>query len=462
MATAVHVFRFYKPLSDLFELVKAMPQALFLDSSEKSDQGRFSLVGLMPYATVEQVGGSCYVNGAASPLSFFEQLGAYLDDAAAPNTTGLPLISGALGYLGYSMGLQACKIASRHLPRERIPEASFSFYDLLFVEDIANEKLYLCTQGVRMSHGDALAWATGLLHKVTPAPTPLKHERQASFDASFSAGDYCAALDRMVRYMVDRHIYVANMTQLLRSSAPADPYDAYRYLRCHNPAPFSAYLCGQGGDAATDYQICCASMERFLQVRGGHVLARPIKGTRKRGGTLQEDEALKADLAESSKDNAELLMVVDLERNDLARACAPGTIVAHPEFVVEAYPTVFQLVATVEGVLAPGKSALRFVQSAFPGGSITGAPKIRAMEIIDELERDARGLYTGSIGYFSANGDCDLNIAIRTAVCQNGTAYLGVGGGITVESDFDFEYEETLQKAKAVLEALAIEERETR
>lgn len=462
MTTAIHVLRSYKPLSDLFELVRNTPRALFLDSSERSAQGRFSLVGLMPHTTVEQIQGSCYVDGVASPLSFFEQLGACLDDVAAPNITELPLVSGALGYLGYSMGLQTCKVASRHLPRERMPEASFSFYDLLFVEDIANEKLYLCTQGVRMSHDDALAWATELLHKATPMPAPSKHDRRASFDTSFSVDEYRHALDRMVSYMVDGHLYVANMTQQLRSSAPADPYDAYRYLRCHNPAPFSAYLFGRGGDAGADYRICCASMERFLQVRGRRVLTRPIKGTRKRGGTLQEDEALRTDLAENSKDNAELLMIVDLERNDLARACVPGTIIAQPEFTVEDYPTVFHLVATVGGVLAPGKSALDLVQAALPGGSITGAPKIRAMEIIDELERDARGLYTGSIGYFSASGDCDLNIVIRTAVCQNGVAYLGVGGGITVESDFDFEYEETLQKAQAVLEALAINEGETR
>ena len=191
-----------------------------------------------------------------------------------------------------------------------------------------------------------------------------------------------------------------------------------------------------------------------MLVKDGIVETRPIKGTRPRGTTPEEDLALKQELAESSKDKSELLMVVDLERNDLNHVCVPGTVKVTRHFDVETYATVFHLVTTIIGKLRPELDVLDLIRAAFPGGSITGTPKIRAMEIIDELEHNRRGLYTGSIGYLSLDGSCDLNIVIRTAVCKDGCYYLGVGGGITCESDLEFEYEETLQKAKAVLEAI--------
>ena len=252
---------------------------------------------------------------------------------------------------------------------------------------------------------------------------------------------------RLVEYLHAGDAYVVNMTQQLSLETSEDPYSIYRYLRTYNPAPFSAYLRAPGLD------ICCSSMERFMEIRSGHAVTRPIKGTRPRGRTPAEDLAYREELACSEKDLSELTMIVYLERNDLSITCEPGSIKTAGRFSVEAYPTVFHLVATVEGALREDRCAVDAVQAAFPGGSITGAPKIRAMQIIDELERSSRGLYTGSIGYFSDTGDCDLNIAIRTIVREGKRTSLGVGGGITVESDFDFEYDETLQKALAPREA---------
>ncbi|MEG1479227.1 MAG: anthranilate synthase component I family protein, partial [Clostridiales bacterium] len=178
------------------------------------------------------------------------------------------------------------------------------------------------------------------------------------------------------------------------------------------------------------------------------------KGTRKRGLTPDEDKALKTELQQSEKDKSELLMIVDLERNDLNKVCIPGSVKVTELFAVEEYATVFHLVSTIEGKLQSHLNAIDLIDATFPGGSITGAPKIRAMEIIDELENDNRNLYTGSFGYISLNGDMDLNIVIRTAIYKDGVYHLGVGGGITCESETEFEYEETLQKAKAILEAL--------
>ena len=189
-------------------------------------------------------------------------------------------------------------------------------------------------------------------------------------------------------------------------------------------------------------------------MRGGVVATRPIKGTRKRGATKEEDAVMRKELEESDKDKSELLMIVDLERNDLNRVCIPGSVKVTEMYSIETYATVFHLVSEVQGRLAEGKNVVDLLEAAFPGGSITGAPKLRAMEIIEELEHGRRNLYTGSIGYVTLDGDCDFNIVIRTAVHKNGTYYLGVGGGITCESETEFEYEETLQKAKAVLQAL--------
>lgn len=225
----------------------------------------------------------------------------------------------------------------------------------------------------------------------------------------------------MMEYIRAGDIYIANMTQRLFMDSRKDPYEVFRYLRSHNPSPFGAYL-NYG-----DFQIVCASPERFLQVRGGQVQTRPVKGTRKRGETRQEDERLRQELAQSEKDRSELLMIVDLERNDLNHVCEPGTVEVTEHFSVETYATVFHLVSTVRGKLREEVSLMDLIRAAFPGGSI---------------------------GYLSLDGSCDLNIVIRTAVYQDGRYHLGVGGGITCESDTEFEYEETLQKAKAIREAV--------
>ena len=468
----------YKPLSAVFELLKDNDRVAFLDSSEQGEQGRFSIVGCKPFLTIEQVDGRCLVNGAPADAAFFDVLDAALRTHQEPNETHLPLIGGALGYLGYDFGRTLNGVPTRHAPfgesdacgaedalgigkvsaaeassssdasAPAMPEAQMVFYDVLLIEDHERQKLYVSAQGQTVSADEVCAWIESLVASAAPAPLPSRGSTLASFTSRFTEQDYQQALDRMVEYMLDGHIYVANMTQQLAMDAPQPPYDLYRYLRTFNPAPFSAYLRGPGFD------VCCSSMERFLFVRNGHAVTRPIKGTRPRGKTPVEDARNREELFNSPKDNSELLMIVDLERNDLSLSCRPGTVYTHPEFTVETYPTVFHLVATVEGQLREDATALDVVRNAFPGGSITGAPKIRAREIIDELERSARGLYTGSIGYFSNAGDCDLNVVIRTLVCRNGVATLGVGGGITAESDFDFEYQETLQKAYALREAV--------
>ena len=264
----------------------------------------------------------------------------------------------------------------------------------------------------------------------------------------FTHEDYKDAIDRMIQYIIEGDIYIANMTRQLAIESPKAPYEVFRTLRKNNPSPFGGFF-NYG-----NFQVVAASPERFLKVKDPHIVTRPIKGTRKRGETPEEDALLRAELEASEKDKSELLMIVDLERNDLNRVSVPGSVKVTELFTVEEYATVFHLISNVEGDLKPELTVMDLIEAAFPGGSITGAPKLRAMEIIDELEHSSRNLYTGSMGYLSLSGDCDLNIVIRTAVYQDGVYHLGVGGGITCESDLEFEYEETLQKAKALLQAM--------
>lgn len=270
----------------------------------------------------------------------------------------------------------------------------------------------------------------------------------AEYEANFQKEDYLKAVDKMINYIIEGDIYITNMTQRLKVRSQKEPIEVFEYLRKFNPSPFGAYL------DYGNFQVVSASPERFIKMQDRLIETRPIKGTRKRGENFEEDESLKLELLNSEKDKSELLMIVDLERNDLHRICELESVKVTELFEVETYSTVFHLVSTIIGKLKENYDFVDLIKATFPGGSITGAPKIRAMEIIDELENSRRNLYTGCLGYISFNGDCDLNIVIRTVIHKGGEYYLGVGGGITCESELEFEYEETLQKAKAILEAL--------
>lgn len=238
------------------------------------------------------------------------------------------------------------------------------------------------------------------------------------------------------------------MTRRIWCNNNEKPYEIYRKLRNTNKAPFSAYM------NFKDFQIISSSPERFLSIIDGKVQTRPIKGTRPRGKDYQEDERNRNELMASEKDKSELLMIVDLERNDLSKVCKPKSVKVTELFKLEEYETVFHLVATIEGRLRENVSSVRCIRECFPGGSITGAPKIRAMEIIEELEKLKRNIYTGSIGYFDLRGNSDFNIVIRTIIKKGNKAYLGVGGGITWESIEEEEWLETIDKAKALMEVL--------
>ena len=444
----------YVPASEVFHLAAKEPGCAFLDSSLVNELGRWSILGLRPYKTlVKEQDGSFTEDDVARPDTDFEtRLGEFLRLNRDKNETELPIVSGAIGYFSYDYGREHMGVPSGEQDVEPIPQARVVFYDLLLIEDCHEKRVWLSACGQTEDAFELLARFRRNIERGMEKGFPTLPDAHATkpitVRPNFEKEEYKAAVDRMIRYIIEGDIYIANMTQRLDVMSDREPLAVFEHLRTHNPSPFGGYLdCG-------DHQIICASPERFLRLRNGVVETRPIKGTRKRGETPEEDEALRRELELSEKDKSELLMIVDLERNDLNRVCRPGSVEVTELFTVETYATVFHLVSNIRGELAQGSDVTDLLRAAFPGGSITGAPKYRAMEIIDELEHGKRGLYTGSIGYLTLDGECDLNIVIRTALHRDGRYHLGVGGGITSESDLEFEYEETLQKAKAVLEAL--------
>ncbi len=451
----------YIPAAEIFPIYMEEADAIFLDSSLVNDLGRYSIIGRCPYLKLVKDGKSFTINGIEEKEKSFEDyVREYLTMHVDKNDSHLPIVSGAMGYFSYDYGREMQGVATAEEEMVSIPEAVLTFYDFFVIEDCQERKTYLVANGATGNPEERIREAEYQLtelgygeekndqkdKKRTKGGGDIRKEIR--IHSNFKKEEYKQAVDDMIRYIVEGDIYIANMTQQLMIESEKEPRKVFYDLRKQNSSPFGAYV------DYGDYQIICASPERFLKMKHHHVNTRPIKGTRKRGETLEEDQYMREELINSEKDKSELLMIVDLERNDLNKVCEPGSVKVTELFTVEEYATVFHLVSDIEGTLTKGKNVMDLLKAAFPGGSITGAPKYRAMEIIDELEHGKRNIYTGSMGYLTLDGDCDFNIMIRTLLHQNGKYYLGVGGGITAESDLEFEYEETLQKARAMIEAL--------
>lgn len=436
--------------AELYTYFAGTDDSVFLDSSLVNKLGRYSVIGAVPYLKLVKEGNNFYINGEKETTCSFETyLKTYLAEHKDKNNTELPIISGAIGYFSYEYGRKLMEVDSVKEDLVSIPDAVLVFYDFYIIEDRHEQRTYLIANGITR---EAAKLLDEMESRINGKPVYMQKESDTEYpievQPNFAKDEYKQAVDRMIRYIIEGDIYITNMTQQLTVKSDKVPLDVFYDLRENNPSPFGGYF------DYGDFQIVCASPERFLKMQKGHVNTRPIKGTRKRGETQEEDMFMRTELENSEKDKSELLMIVDLERNDLNRVCRPGSVKVTELFSVEEYATVFHLVSDIEGDLEESKNVMDLLEAAFPGGSITGAPKYRAMEIIDELENNKRNLYTGSIGYLTLDGGCDFNIVIRTALYKDGKYYLGVGGGITAESDLEFEYEETLQKAKAVLLAM--------
>ena len=442
----------YRPDSTaLFEAIADWPWAVFLDSGRHHPgQSRYDIIAAQPYIRLVTRGQMTEVHADGSALSRddpFVLLRRYLDIDPALRG-GLPFCGGAIGYFGYDLARRIEHLPSRATAGERVPDMAIGVYDWAVVVDHLEQRSWLAGQG-RDPETD-IKWNALVARFSHPGAERARAPFRVTSNVtcSHTRESYGRVFRRIRQYIHDGDCYQVNLAQRFSAQASGDPWLAYQALRVLNPAPYAAYL-------STPYaQILSSSPERFLRVEQGCVETKPIKGTRPRAGHARLDAELAEALRVSEKDRAENLMIVDLLRNDLSKHCEAGSVKVPRLFDVESYATVHHLVSTVTGRLRAGRDAIDLLRGAFPGGSITGAPKLRAMEVIDEVERFRRGVYCGAVGYIGFDGGMDTNIAIRTLTFSHDTIRFWAGGGIVADSTEDAEYQETFDKASAMLRLL--------
>ncbi|MFD9934977.1 aminodeoxychorismate synthase component I [Streptomyces massasporeus] len=445
-------------------------RAFWLDSSlVEPGRSRFSFLGddqgpLSEFVRYDVGAGRCEIERAGRPVrrvraSVFDYLKRQLGNRRV-DATGLPFdfTGGYVGYFGYEMKAD-CGSSNRH--RSPAPDAAWLFADRVIAVDHEEGFTYaVClAEDTPQAAREAADWLEGALADLscvateqhTPVPGPQGPADPGAAEPWLvrDRATYLADIEACRRALRSGTSYEVCLTNAARLPAPPDALEFYRTLRRDNPAPYAAFL------SFGELEVAGSSPERFLRIgRDGTAEARPIKGTAPRGEGPEEDARLRDALASDAKTRAENLMIVDLLRNDLGQVCRTGTVRVSQLMATETYATVHQLVSTVEGRLRPGTDAVDCVRACFPGGSMTGAPKLRTLEIIDSLETEARGVYSGALGYFGCGGGADLGIVIRTAVLADGVMHLGAGGAIVLDSDPDAEYDEMLLKTAAPMRAL--------
>jgi para-aminobenzoate synthetase component 1 len=415
-------------------------QAPFPFLLESAGRGRHTFLGADPYAVLIARGDRLALWREGRERTFrgdpFDAVAELLAEQRLDNPGGLPLPCGAVGAFGYDLGQHLERLPHRAEDDLDFPDLVLGFYDAAAG---TASRVELTTPPRRRAIDPAL------YREVFGSGTSTARK-----GATFTRDQYLAAVSRILEYIAAGDVYQVNLSQRFHATSDAGAFEIYRRLRSASPAPYAAYL------SFGRRSLLSASPEQFLELRDRRLVTRPIKGTRRRGGSPEEDARLAQELLSSPKDDAELAMIVDLERNDLGRVCEPGSIRVSAPKVLEQHPTVHHLAATVEGRLRADLGAVDVLRAAFPGGSITGAPKIRAMEIIDELEPTRRAFYTGAIGALGFDGSLNLSIAIRTVLADGSDYYYQAGGGIVADSDPAAEYDETLAKAAAMARALGV------
>jgi len=404
--------------------------------------GRYSFLACNPSLTLTAKGGQTFLDGVLqdeAPLNVLDRL---LAKHRKPHVQGLPPFQGGFaGFISYEFGKSLEPLTRIPDFEPLCPDMMLHLYDTVIAFDHMQERAWI----VAVDAGKADHMETFLNRK----PDAKNSHSITGWTSNFTRERYERAVARTIEYILDGDIFQANITQCFKAAIPEN-FDAlafYLRLRALNPATFAAFL------DFGDIQIASSSPERLLNFDGKTVEARPIKGTRRRDADPARDAALIAELASSRKDRAENVMIVDLLRNDLSRVCAPGSVRVPVLCGLESYASVHHLTSVITGELREGKTIGDLIAAVFPGGSVTGAPKIRAMEIIAEIEQAPRGVYCGSIGYIGLNGHADFNIAIRTAMFSNGAALVQGGGGITARSVPAAEYEESLIKVTRIMAA---------
>ncbi len=477
-ADSVVVIEELKPAPDAEEMflrLAGLPHCIFFDSARRhAELGRYSFIAADPFDYV-----TLTANDSGQSGGPFAELSSRLAAFGANTLPGLPPFQGgAAGLLCYDFGQRLERVARCRFDEFGVPELAVGFYDVVVALDHAAGRAWLISQGYpetepharrRRAVERSQQFRRYLLEPAAPpGRTNSTHIRilptaelapqypvagrsgstPPSVTSNFTLDEYLETIGRAIEYIRAGDIFQVNLAQRLLHPATDDSVSLYQRLRQRNPATFAGYF------DLGEFQILSASPERFLQCVGGEVEARPIKGTRRRTARPEADLFAGDELRESEKDNAENVMIVDLLRNDLSRVCRPESVMVSELCRLEVYEFVQHLVSVVRGRLAEAVGPLDLIRAAFPGGSVTGAPKIRARQIIAELEPTARGAYCGALGYLGFDGTLDSNILIRTITAGRGWWQMPVGGGIVAQSDPQREYEETWHKAEGLLRAL--------
>jgi para-aminobenzoate synthetase component 1 len=430
-----------------FAAIADLPWAIWLDSAGR---GRYDILCAQPVATLVTRGPETLIVDDAGERRSADDPFELLRRQLGPGTSlppDVPFAGGAVGYWSYDLARRLLTLPQTAQDAEQLPEMMVGIYDWALVIDHQHKTTQLVSLQRAAQTSSVLPQ---ILARLQPSNSPLAGDFQVHgpIRSNLERSAYQTAFSAVQRYLREGDCYQVNLARRYAAHASGDALAAYLELRRLSPAPYSAFL------KLPRLQILSASPERFLQVRNRAVETKPIKGTRPRLADPQQDARIADDLRQHAKDRAENLMIVDLLRNDLGKSCMPGSVNVPSLFEVESYATVHHLVSTVTGQLAAGCDALAVLRDCFPGGSVTGAPKQRAMEIIEQLEPNRRGVYCGTIGYVGCDGSMDSNIAIRTLVYAHDTIRFWAGGGIVADSVLDEEYQETLDKAAAMLRLL--------
>ncbi len=443
LTCTVHPLPYHANPAHYFAAIRHAPGAVLLDSGRpEAERGRYDLLSAWP---LEQLAVLPDERGAAFLQRLRDNL-ARLGEAQLPAACELPFAGGLIGYLSYDFGRHL-----EHLPNQarddlQLPDARFGLYAWALISDHQQGSSQLVFHpSVEVAERERLIQ----LFSQPAARDSNEFQLKGPMTADLTADAYRQAFERIQHYIQAGDCYQVNFAQRFRADCQGDPWVAYCALRAACPTPFSGFQSLPNHGA-----VLSLSPERFVKVSQGQVETRPIKGTRPRGRDEAEDAANAAELLASSKDRAENLMIVDLLRNDLGRTCRIGSVRVPELFSLESYPNVHHLVSSVTGTLADDRDALDLIAGSFPGGSITGAPKIRAMQIIDELEPTRRALYCGSLLYLDVRGEMDSSIAIRSLLVKDGQVSCWGGGGIVADSDWQAEYQESITKVKVLLDTL--------
>ncbi|ANS45571.1 aminobenzoate synthetase [Bacillus thuringiensis] len=439
-------FKQYKFLS------QDKPQHILLESGRG---GRYNIVGLNPVAVIQGKGEKLHISESGketikrgNPLDLMQE---YMEKWKTDyNPEYPPFQGGAIGYFSYDCIRYIEKLPSLAEDDLNIPDIYFLLFDDVFVYDQKEKLLWIITHYVD-KHAEAEErlneWKDLWVAEVPEVTMPFERPKKKNEAVAFTETGFIKAVECIQEYIGAGDVFQVNLSTRQERTLQTHPLEIYTSLREINPSPYMGYL------ELGDFQIVSGSPELLIKKQGTEVSTRPIAGTRSRGADEQEDEELARELIENEKERAEHVMLVDLERNDLGRVCKYGTVEVDEFMVIEKYSHVMHIVSNVRGEVEEDKDAFDLVKAVFPGGTITGAPKIRTMEIIEELEPVRRGIYTGSIGWIGYSGDTELNIVIRTLLAKDGKAHVQAGAGIVIDSNPENEYKESLKKAIALWRA---------